>query len=79
MFRKVREEKSGLLGLGRYMLRQYQVGDLIICTSTLDDAQRVGIIVKIVRPGRFLLYFGNDAWNMTVWDRRAMRLINEAG
>ena len=61
------------------MFRQYQVGDLIICTSTLDDAQRVGIIVKIVRPGRFLLYFGHDAWNMTIWDRRALRLINEAG
>ena len=79
MFLKARKEEFGLLGLGRYMFRQYQIGDLIICTSTLDDAQRFGIIVKIVRPGRFLLYFGNDAWNMTVWDRRAMRLVNEAG
>jgi len=77
-FRKVRKEGFELLGLGRYMNRQYQPGDLIMCTSTLDNAQRVGIVVKIIKPGRYLLYFGNDAWNMTLWDRRAMRLINEA-
>ena len=78
LFSKARKKESGLLGLGRYMFRKFKPGDLIMCTSRIDYSQKLGIVTKEVRPGIYMLYFGNDDWDMTIWDKRAMSLINEA-
>ena len=59
------------------MFRKFKPGDLILWTSRINHSQKLGIITKEVRPGIYMLYFGNDDWDMSVWDKRVLSLINE--